>query len=364
LGVFRCIDFALPGFKILQRRYQGVNSEILHHYPSNNGKKTVVKICSKDINVENGSSRHLNRGSLEIKGTVSMAGLRIKGASSSMRSPDNVGIVKEQEHDNRNGDVSAVPGPSEQPVEGNQPTKDPREGGDVLFQWCKKKRPRGHRTESRSLMEDSSIQGRKSKQAKRQATKSEKQRVLVQSHVTVHSRSTTLRHCTPLREPSHGFIKRNSEDLNGALLNNGLQQKVDRHSPSPVEKHAKSVGCFSPNAIGTTRVSDAVRNSTPSDTDACAPPEKIDMETFEWPRFLVSLSRKEKEDDFLIMKGTKLSQRPKKRPKYIEKVLQNCFPGSWLSDVAKGRYEVREKKCTKKKPRGLKAMESSDSDSD
>lgn len=52
------------------------------------------------------------------------------------------------------------------------------------------------------------------------------------------------------------------------------------------------------------------------------PPEKIDMETFEWPRILLQLSRKEKEDDFLIMKGTKLSQRPKKWSKYVEKVLQ------------------------------------------
>jgi hypothetical protein len=24
------------------------------------------------------------------------------------------------------------------------------------------------------------------------------------------------------------------------------------------------------------------------------------------------------------------------------------FPGMWLSDVTKGRYEVREKKCVKK----------------
>lgn len=344
-------------------RYQGVNSEILHHYPSNNGKKPLVKICSKDNNVENGSSSHLNRGSLEGKGTMSMPGLRIKGASSSKRSPENVGIVKEQECDNRNGNANVVPGPSEQPVEGNQPSKDPREGGNALFQWCTKKRPRAHRTESRSLLEDSNIQSRKFIKVERQTTKSEKQRV--QSHVTGHSRSTTLRPCTPLREPSHGFIKRNSEDFNGAhLLNNGLQQRVDRHSSPPGEKHAKGVGCFSPNAIGTTRASDAVRNSTPSDTEACAPPEKIDMETFEWPRILLQLSRKEKEDDFLNMKGTKLSQRPKKRPKHVEKVLQNCFPGNWLSDLAKGRYEVREKKCNKKKPRGLKAMESSDSDSD
>jgi hypothetical protein len=29
-------------------------------------------------------------------------------------------------------------------------------------------------------------------------------------------------------------------------------------------------------------------------------------------------------------------------------VLQFVFPGMWLSDLTRGRYEVREKKCVKK----------------
>lgn len=28
--------------------------------------------------------------------------------------------------------------------------------------------------------------------------------------------------------------------------------------------------------------------------------------------------------------------------------VQYCFPGMWLSDLTRGRYEVREKKCVKK----------------
>lgn len=50
--------------------------------------------------------------------------------------------------------------------------------------------------------------------------------------------------------------------------------------------------------------------------------EKLNLDKFEWPRIYVSLSRKEKEDDFLAMKGTKLPHRPKKRAKNIEKALQ------------------------------------------
>ncbi|KAM0928920.1 hypothetical protein ACQ4PT_001929 [Festuca glaucescens] len=92
--------------------------------------------------------------------------------------------------------------------------------------------------------------------------------------------------------------------------------------------------------------------------------EKLGVERFELPRIYISLSRKEKEDDFLAMKGSKLPQRPKKRAKNVDKSLQFVFPGMWLSDLTRGRYEVREKKCVKKRRRGLKGMENMDSDSE
>ncbi|XP_068638874.1 uncharacterized protein [Aristolochia californica] len=85
---------------------------------------------------------------------------------------------------------------------------------------------------------------------------------------------------------------------------------------------------------------------------------------FVWPRFFISLSSKEKEEDFMAMKGCKLPQRPKKRAKYIQKSLLLVSPGAWLSDLCHERYEVREKKSSKKRPRGLKAMGSTESDSD
>ena len=97
---------------------------------------------------------------------------------------------------------------------------------------------------------------------------------------------------------------------------------------------------------------------------AVAAVEKLGVERFELPRIYISLSRKEKEDDFLAMKGTKLPQRPKKRAKNVDKSLQFVFPGMWLSDLTRSRYEVREKKCVKKRRRGLKGMESMDSDSE
>ncbi|KAK1313840.1 hypothetical protein QJS10_CPA06g01565 [Acorus calamus] len=75
---------------------------------------------------------------------------------------------------------------------------------------------------------------------------------------------------------------------------------------------------------------------------------------------------KEKEEDFMAMKGCKLPQRPKKRAKFIQKCLLSYWvsffmvhlvtPGAWLSDLSHERYEVREKKCSRKRRRGLKAM--------
>ncbi|XP_042460343.1 uncharacterized protein LOC122043835 [Zingiber officinale] len=81
------------------------------------------------------------------------------------------------------------------------------------------------------------------------------------------------------------------------------------------------------------------------------------------PRFFVSLSNKEKEEDFMVMKGCKLPQRPKKRSKFVQKCILLVSPGAWLSDLSQERYVVREKKGSRKRRRGLKAM-SMESDSE
>lgn len=83
-----------------------------------------------------------------------------------------------------------------------------------------------------------------------------------------------------------------------------------------------------------------------------------------WPKLFTTLSSKEKEEDFMAMKGCKLPQRPKKRAKMIQRTLLLVSPGAWLSDLCQERYEVREKKTSKKRPRGLKAMGSMESDSE
>ncbi|XP_019261792.1 PREDICTED: uncharacterized protein DDB_G0283357-like [Nicotiana attenuata] len=82
------------------------------------------------------------------------------------------------------------------------------------------------------------------------------------------------------------------------------------------------------------------------------------------PKFVIGLTNKEKEEDFMAIKGSKLPQRPKKRAKFIQRTLNLISPGAWLCDLSLERYEVREKKVTKKRPRGLKAMGNMESESE
>ncbi|MCO5576414.1 hypothetical protein L7F22_030224 [Adiantum nelumboides] len=91
--------------------------------------------------------------------------------------------------------------------------------------------------------------------------------------------------------------------------------------------------------------------------------KELNLAVSRWPKLLISLSHKEKEDDFMVMKGSRLPQRPKKRTKQVEKWVTYVSPGAWLCEVSRDRYEVREKKGFRRKPAGLRAMESLDSDS-
>ncbi|XP_062219045.1 uncharacterized protein LOC133918925 isoform X1 [Phragmites australis] len=83
-----------------------------------------------------------------------------------------------------------------------------------------------------------------------------------------------------------------------------------------------------------------------------------------WPNFAIALTNKEKEEDFLVFKGSRLPHRPNKRGKIIQKTINLVCPGTWLCDLTLERYEVREKKVSKKRPRGLKAMLNMDNDSE
>ncbi|KAG7029150.1 hypothetical protein SDJN02_10335, partial [Cucurbita argyrosperma subsp. argyrosperma] len=147
------------------------------------------------------------------------------------------------------------------------------------------------------------------------------------------------------------FGDRNSEGV--TTLRNGAGT-----SPSP-EKEDRYYATRG--SAGAAVVDENGRISTNSNGNSNS---KAEERGFVWPKLFIALSSKEKEEDFMAMKGCKLPQRPKKRAKMIQRSLLLVSPGAWLSEMSQERYEVREKKSTKKRPTGLKAMGSMESDSE
>ncbi|EXB56441.1 hypothetical protein L484_009867 [Morus notabilis] len=258
------------------------------------------------------------------------------------------------------------------------PSPSPSHGGDILLQWGHKKRSRVSRTEIRALTDDSSSSSSAKQQQPQQALKPQRRVVGPTTAMPppppppppLLSSSSNGR---ARKDSSGSHPGRNLEDrsgvVNGSPSRNyaGNNRAASRstaggkRSPQPEKNERKNFSSGrsandKPNGSSTpvrSNHNDSASLRTEQEGGAThanpAPKEeKVNVEMMEWPRIHIALSRKEKEDDFLVMKGTKLPQRPKKRAKNIDRALQYCFPGMWLSDLTRNRYEVREKKCVKK----------------
>ncbi|KAK3134905.1 hypothetical protein QOZ80_5BG0412240 [Eleusine coracana subsp. coracana] len=59
--------------------------------------------------------------------------------------------------------------------------------------------------------------------------------------------------------------------------------------------------------------------------------------------FSASLTRQEIEADFVAITGRKPPRKPKKRPKAVQRQIENLYPGSSLAEVTRDRYKVNEK---------------------
>ncbi|KAF4359828.1 hypothetical protein G4B88_020349 [Cannabis sativa] len=228
-------------------------------------------------------------------------------------------------HHHHHHDSSSSPSPS-------------RGSGDMLLQWGQKKRSRVSRTEiHKNLnMEDSSSS----------LSAVSLVQVVRQRRLPNHSGSTPkklLNSNIMPPPPTPPPLPSSSSSSNGTRA-----RKEVLLSHRNLEDRSGTNG--SPSRICGGGVRSTVGKSEKKVSSSC----------------LARLGNDKKEDDFLAMKGTKLPQRPKKRPKNVDRALQYCFPGMWLSDLTRNRYEVREKKCVKKQKqrRGLKGMESLDSDSE
>lgn len=68
---------------------------------------------------------------------------------------------------------------------------------------------------------------------------------------------------------------------------------------------------------------DSKKGGSPSGSGDAAPPV--------WPpKFVIALTNKEKEEDFLAIKGSKLPQRPKKRAKFVQRTLNVSLTSPFL----------------------------------
>lgn len=178
-------------------------------------------------------------------------------------------------------------------------------------------------------------------------------------HADTNRHDSVSRNCLINRRPN------NSSNATYAVMHNGGEAK-QRALPQPMKAAAghsssRQQQLDLPTTTNGQGHCDDNRTCGISEATALA---CNDLSSLEWPQIILVLTRKEKEDDFLVLKGNKLPQRPKKRPKVVEKALLYCTPGYWLNDLSHGRYDVREKKNAKKNPGGLKAMESVEPDSE
>lgn len=102
-------------------------------------------------------------------------------------------------------------------------------------------------------------------------------------------------------------------EANGARKTDlSLQNRLELVNPEKTGGNHANTGAL-PTASARPDANGHLEKSVPSG--------KVDMELFQWPKFIISLSRKEKEDDFFAIKGCKLPIRPKKRLKHVEKTL-------------------------------------------
>ncbi|AQK88315.1 uncharacterized protein LOC100382537 [Zea mays] len=233
--------------------------------------------------------------------------------------------------------------------------------GELLLQWGQNKRMRCRRDSASPSPQHRQAGGK----IQRRSSSPAVDKLMPPPSAAPYTRGSNLRSVSSL--PPRSGSGSGSGSSAGALphpLRSAEDRAAGKFSAARAEKQ-RAVSPGSVMGMGVP-VPDPRRQQQQQHAGAAAAATSKPASKVEMPRIYTTLSRKEKEEDFMAMKGTKLPQRPKRRPKIVEKTVSAICPGMWLTDVTRGRYEVREKKCPKKqqKNRGLKGMEGMDSDSD
>ncbi|KAF8727415.1 hypothetical protein HU200_019020 [Digitaria exilis] len=206
---------------------------------------------------------------------------------------------------------------------------------DLLLQWGNRKRLRCVKVQRRDVEAAATAAAEKAAIGQRRAAAAAAA-AAAQHHPTGHTHHRVLRH---------------SEEFSTMKSPAQQQQNNGIHTVASPDRERPGRGNINNNGVPQTFPDDKKGSSSGSEGSI-------------WPKFAIALSNREKEEDFLVFKGSKLPQRPKKRAKVIQRTVNFVCPGTWLCELTLERYEVREKKVSKKRPRGLKAMHDMDSDSE
>eukprot|EP00249_Psilotum_nudum_P002010 c14827_g1_i1 orf=1-1008(-) len=319
-------------------------------------KKLSLKKSGREGNIEH--RRRLYGGYVNFFGgnsNINMPDGRLKGGSSSIYSNDQDLLDAGEENiEDLNGSEKMEKLNGLQRLEKLKENKFDAGGhkrlsleDDLFLQWGSRKRPRGASARLEPKHDtidavDASHPSENTIRVDRQVAKAEKRLVVSQIQATAYSRGQPLRPCTPaLHENGLRLGRRNGQDFECTPMvgiNDCCPPTDIRHFVHHTAERPDRLGFFSPHKNGTAFAS-------PQDTDSSSPDDgaavsiqndgealqnfapslrKVDSELLEWPRILISLSRKEKEDDFMAIKGSKLPHRPKRRPKVVEKALHYC----------------------------------------
>lgn len=104
--------------------------------------------------------------------------------------------------------------------------------------------------------------------------------------------------------------------MRGGQSNGGVRgiASPDRGAHDKRGTHNNHLNDNNKSAPSSDTAHDSKKGASPSGSGDAAPPV--------WPpKFVIALTNKEKEEDFLAIKGSKLPQRPKKRAKFIQRTL-------------------------------------------
>lgn len=226
--------------------------------------------------------------------------------------------------------------------------------GDFVLQWGSSKRLRGVKKESIAAANVSGVL-KKAIRADRRVIRAGKQSRRGSKQFEGDGRSSSARKLTKR------YTGASSAPKVAEIKKQNSNEPVESSAVPRAENILSEKSDFTATKVETVNVEIVDKGCLSAETFHDDPRS---LEIFLLPKFMIALSHKEKEEDFMTIKGSKLPQRPKKRAKHIQKALHCVSPGAWLCELSLDRYEVKEKKSLRKKPLGLKAMDSVGSDSD